>query len=149
MQREIDFYPAPIRQGLKFLKESDLTTLTLGRHQIAGKNSYANVAEYQTQPQAERRPERHDDYLDIQYIVAGSEKICSGSVDAVGSIAEDCLEERDVVFYQSMAQETEVILTAGMFAIYFPWDVHRPNCNSNEQSHKVRKVVVKVAMNTL
>lgn len=149
IKHEIGFYPAPIQQGLNFLRENDLTTLTLGRHQIAEKNIYANVAEYQTQPQAERRPERHDNYLDIQYIDAGSEKICSGSVDAVGIIAEDCLEERDVIFYQSMAQETEVILTAGMFAIYFPWDVHRPNCNSNEQSHKVRKVVVKIAINTL
>lgn len=149
IKNEMNFYPLALQKGLNFLRVNDLTTLTLGRHEIAGKAIYANVAEYQTQPQAERRPERHDDYVDIQYIVQGSEKICSGSVTDAGVIAEDCLKERDVVFYQSMAQETVVILTAGMFAIYFPWDVHRPNCHSNDQNHKVRKVVVKIAMNTL
>jgi biofilm protein TabA len=149
VKSEMAFYPLALQKGLNFLMENDLTTLTLGRHEIEGKNIYANVAEYQTQPQEERRPERHDNYVDIQYIAQGSEKICSGLLKDVGAVDEDCLKERDVVFYQGSAKETEVILMEGMFAIYFPWDVHRPNCNSNNQSHKVRKVVVKIPINTL
>lgn len=149
IKNEIGFYPLALQKGLNFLMENDLTTITLGRHEIAETKIYANVAEYQTQPKDERRPERHDDYVDIQYIVQGSEKICSSLLADAGAINEDCLKERDVVFYQGSAKETEVILTEGMFAVYFPWDVHRPNCNSDDSNHKVRKVVVKIAVNTL
>lgn len=149
VKSEMAFYPLALQKGLSFLMENDLTTLSLGRHEIEGKDIYANVAEYQTQPKEERRPERHDNYVDIQYIAQGSEKICSGLLTDVGAVDEDCLEERDVVFYQGSTKETEVILMEGMFAIYFPWDIHRPNCNSNDQSHKVRKVVVKIPINIL
>lgn len=149
MRNEMTLYPVPLRRGLKFLIETDLSTLALGRHEIEDSKIYAMVAEYETQPKEQRRPEAHEKYLDIQYICSGQEMIGSGPLTKVSAIDEDCLKTRDVIFYKGIEGETEIILSSGMFAVYFPWDAHRPNCRVEGKIGKIRKVVVKIAMSTL
>lgn len=75
--------------------------------------------------------------------------IGSAMIAEAGEIDENCLNERDVIFYKSVATETQIILTQGMFAVLFPWDVHRPNCNVGEKTANVRKILVKVRMDVL
>jgi biofilm protein TabA len=149
IKKDMEFYPFAVQKSLNFLLKEDLNSLSLGRHVIDDDKIYANVAEYQTQPKSQRRPERHEKYVDIQCIVKGTEKIGVGLLENAGQVAEDCLKERDVIFYKSMENETDMILNAGMFAIYFPWDVHRPNCNGSDECNGVRKVVVKISVDML
>jgi len=149
IENELALYPAGLQSGLKFLLETDLSLLALGRHEILDSRIYAMVAEYETQPKEQRRPEAHEKYLDIQYICSGQEMIGSGPVVAVSPVDEDCLKARDVIFYKGLTAETEIILSQGMFAVYFPWDAHRPNCSAGEKACQVRKVVVKIAMSAL
>lgn len=146
---EFKLYPAALQAGFRYLMEIDLSALALGRHSIEGNKIYASVSEYETESKTKRRPEAHQKYLDIQYICAGQEMIGSAPLKAAGEITENLLAERDVVYYREVLQETEITLAAGMFAIYFPWDVHRPNCNAGDQAGRVRKVVVKVAIDIL
>ena len=35
-------------------------------------------------------------------------------------------------------------LEEGQFAIFYPWEVHRPNCQFADSPEQVKKVVVKV-----
>lgn len=149
LKDEINLYPAALQDGFRFLMETDLSALALGRHAVQGDKIYIMVAEYETEPRNKRRPEAHRRYVDIQYICSGEEMIGSAPLKAAGEVTEDCLKERDVVFYKGVAGETETTLSPGMFAVYFPWDVHRPNCNAGEKAVKVRKVVVKVAVSAL
>ena len=149
IKNELALYPSALQQGLKFLLETDLSALPLGRHEIQGNKMFASIAEYETEPRVKRRPERHEKYVDIQYICSGEETIGSAPMATDYKIVEDCLIERDVVFYKEIASETLLTLSQGMFAIYFPWDVHRPNCNVGDQSSKVRKIVVKIAVDLL
>lgn len=149
LEHEIALYPVALQRGLKFLLETDLSLLALGRHEIQDNKIYAMVAEYETQPKAQRRPEAHEKYLDIQYICSGQEMIGSGPLAAVCEVDEDFLTTRDIIFYKGIEAETEMILSQGMFAVYFPWDVHRPNCNANGENSKIRKVVVKIAVGEL
>lgn len=146
IKEEIGLYPPGIQVGLNFLLETDLSSLPLGEHEIQGKEIYAKITEYETEPKERRRPESHKKYVDIQYICSGEEMIGSAPIVEIGEISEDCLSERDILFYKSVGSETQVILTQGMFAVYFPWDVHRPNCNASEQATKIRKILVKVRM---
>jgi YhcH/YjgK/YiaL family protein len=46
------------------------------------------------------------------------------------------------------ASETDIVLTAGMYAVLFPGEIHRPQCNYKGET-TVRKVVVKVAKELL
>jgi YhcH/YjgK/YiaL family protein len=149
IENEMALYPTSLQLGLKFLLETDLSTLALGRHDIQGSTIFAMVSEYETQPKEQRRPEAHNKYLDIQYICSGEEMIGSSPLEAACGIDEDCLDKRDVIYYKTIAPETQLILLQGMFAVYFPWDAHRPNCSIGEKACKVRKVVVKIAMDSL
>lgn len=149
IKKEIHLYPSGIQVGLKFLLEKDIPSLSLGEHEIQGKQIYAKISEYQTEPKEHRRPESHEKYVDIQYICSGEEMIGLAMITEAGEIDEDCRNERDIIFYKSVARETQIVLTQGMFAVFFPWDVHRPNCNSNEQTVNVRKILLKVRMDVL
>jgi len=149
LQEELSLYPKGIQAGLKFLLEADLASLAPGRHEIDGAKIYASVAEYETETKGERRLEAHRKYADIQCVCSGAEIIGAGPLSGAGAVDEDRLQDKDVIFYKSIAQETELLLTAGMFAVLFPWDAHRPNCNPGANSSKVRKIVVKVAVDIL
>ena len=149
ISNEIRLYPPALQTGLKFLLETDVSSIQLGRHEIDGSKIYAMVSEYETQVKKLRRPEVHKKYADIQYIHSGVELIGFGPLAAAGDIDEDYLARKDVLYYKSMANETDMILSQGMFAVYFPWDVHRPNCTAGEKAGRVRKVVVKIAVDEL
>jgi YhcH/YjgK/YiaL family protein len=65
-------------------------------------------------------------------------------------ILEDCLAEKDTLYYQEnpQSEETMLLMTPGSYAIFFPEDVHRPFCQVKVPA-KVKKIVVKMAVNTL
>ena len=149
IEKEIGLYPQAIQQGLGFLTKQNLTNLTVGEYKIKADLIFAKIASYDTQPVEQRRPERHDKYIDIQCIVEGEERIDSAPLKAAGEIDENKMEERDVLYYKDMQVEDSLVLKKGMFAIYFPWDLHRPNCNAGKQSVHVKKAVVKIAMSEL
>jgi biofilm protein TabA len=132
-------------KGLEYLKKTDFSKLEAGRYEIDGTNVYASVQEYQTVPKPEKKPEAHRKYVDIQYIVSGTEIIGIGLDHPANEVLEDKLSERDVIFFKNVQDETELILSQGTYAILFPADVHRPGC-SRGQSSPVKKVVVKVAV---
>lgn len=149
VRNEMQLYPKAIQKGLEFLLSTDVTGLALGKHEIEGSQIFVSVAEYETEPKEKRRLEAHVKYIDIQYIHTGEEMIGCGPLDEASEVTEDRLDEKDVIFYKQVARETEVTLTAGMFAVYFPWDIHRPNCRVGAEASKVRKLVIKVAVNAI
>lgn len=149
LEQELGFYPVALQKGFAFLLAGNLEKLPLGKIQIEGDDIFAIVSEYQTEPYAKRRPEAHEKYLDIQYVCHGTEMIVSAPLAAAGQVIEDCLTERDVIFFANTAAELKLTLAAGMFAVYFPWDVHRPNCSPGDRAETIRKIVVKIAMKLL
>ena len=46
------------------------------------------------------------------------------------------------------AGEIDLTFSAGMFAVFFPWDVHRPSVTKNVNS-AVKKVVVKIPVSAV
>lgn len=150
IDKELKFYPRGIRKGLEFLITQPLVDLEVGKvYPIEGDKIFAKVSEYETEEKKLRRAERHEKFIDIQCIAAGAEKIGTGRIENTGSISEDNLIQNDAVKYKDMQDDLFVTLYAGTFAIYFPWDVHRANCNPAHTSVKVKKVLVKVSMDTL
>ncbi|MDU2064947.1 MAG: YhcH/YjgK/YiaL family protein [Sporomusaceae bacterium] len=143
--QEIQFYPKALQTGLQYLLDTDFSQVVLGRQEIDGDKIYAMVSEYETEAKTVRRPEAHQKYIDIQYIFTGREVIGTAPLTAAGEVTEDLLAQRDAIFYKTLDNEAYHTLTAGMFAIYFPWDVHRPNCFVN-MPEKVKKVVVKILL---
>lgn len=133
-----------VAQALEILSQLDVKALPVGKTPLDGDNIYASVNEYATEPWADRRPEKHEQYIDIQIVAAGREIIGYGDVENAGPMTEDKRETNDVSFYASVAQEKKLELEEGQFAIFYPWEVHRPNCQFADSPEQVKKVVVKV-----
>lgn len=136
----------PVKKALELLAERDVTELPVGKPLLAGEDIFASVNVYETEPVADRRPEKHFKYIDIQVLGAGREKIGYTDMENAGEITEDRREPNDVVFYGKVEKENFVQLEKGDFAIFFPWEVHRPNCQFEGKAEKVKKIVVKVRM---
>lgn len=112
-----------------------------GRHEIDDDKIYASISKGLGRSKGDAQLEAHRKYIDIQYIIAGS--------DQMGWKArEDCVEEavpydaeKDVEFFADKP-DTWITCRPGMYAIFFPEDAHLPLISDGE----VHKVVVKVAV---
>lgn len=140
--------PQAIERALAFLRTTDFTTLEPGVVEIDGRTIFARVLDLTTRPHHENRPEVHRRYLDIQFLAWGEEKIGFAIDTGNNEISESLLEQRDIIFYHQMENESLIEMIPGSYAIFFPQDVHRPQCHKHKES-AIRKIVVKVAVSEL
>jgi len=145
---EKHLYAPGIQKAMAWLQANDLAALPTGRQELDGDKLYVMVNEYTSEPKDKRRAEAHRKYVDVQYIVKGKEIIGYAHLQDGYEVLEDKLAEKDAIFYKIPADESDIILTEGMFGIFFPWDVHRPNCAVGEPG-PIRKVVLKISMDSL
>ena len=138
-----DWLPAPLKAALDCLRTTDFAALAPGRHELSGDDIFFQVIDLTTKPAAENRPEVHRAYIDVQFLVRGTEKIGFAIDTGCNVVAEDLLAERDLLFYEAAENESEIVMAPGSFAMFFPSDVHRPACAVAAPS-PIRKVVVKV-----
>jgi len=129
--------------AFSFLKREDLALLAPGKYEIIGKDVYASVQEYCAKEEENARYEAHQAYIDIQFLVSGSEKMIFGNQSRFSKVGEYS-QEKDVCFYEEGENTATFPVCAGEFAIFFPQDVHKPGVYLNESSSRVKKVVVKV-----
>lgn len=125
--------------GLKWLENSDLTNLSDGRYNISDR-IYANIQTYETKEDA--LYEAHRNYIDIQYIVKGEEKIGVTNYNNCET-ATPYDKEKDIEFLNNMSSEQYIPLYAGEFMLLYPQDAHKPSIRLHKKSN-VKKVVVKV-----
>lgn len=138
-----------LARGLEFLRNTDFAKLPTGVVEIEGRDIYAQIIELDTKQKHENRPEVHRKYIDIQFLYQGKEQIGYAPDFGDNIVEEELLEQRDIIFYEDkIANESMLIMTPGCFAVFFPVDIHRPACIL-ESSTKIRKIVVKVAMDLL
>lgn len=141
--KEAGLHVPLLQKGLQYLKNTDFSALDLGKHIIDGDAMYAIVSEYVPDKKENCKAETHRKYIDIQYIVSGEEIMGFGNIANGTEEPEGYLEERDATFYSVVKDEIDIKVTSGMFAVFFPWDIHRPTCVS-KPGVTVRKVVVKI-----
>ncbi len=152
-QPDIHIYPSAVRTALEFLKNSDFNQLATGRYLIKGDPIkgdliYAQVLDLETQQKSAILPEVHRNYLDVQYLHSGQERIGVAIDSGKNVVAKQYDAARDILFYQEVADESELVMRPGNFAVFFPSDVHRPAC-IDQQTGKIRKIVVKIAISEL
>ena len=135
-------YPEAIQTALNWIAEHDVAHMEPGIYEVQGKDLYMNIQDITTQPIDKCRPERHDKYLDIQYVVSGVERMGYAPHTGTEPILGE-LKEKDLIIYKSLEQETLVDVTPDCYCIFFSNDIHRPGCAAGE-SGKVRKVVAKI-----
>lgn len=119
-----------------------------GVYEIEGRDIYARVLSYRTEPAAERRFEAHRDYMDVQVVLTGCERIdVTLAREQNFSEIEPYDREQDIVFFRDVEGDVSIKMVPGRFAVLYPDDVHRPNCDLDGTSH-VKKICVKVRLKT-
>jgi len=138
--RYADLHPA-FKEAFAFMEKAAKEDLAVGRYELDGDNLFALVQAYETKPESEAKWEAHKKYIDIQFVVSGSEIIGWDSINNLPT-GETYSEEKDCYVYQAPAA-TNLIVETGTFAILYPEDLHSPGV-AYKASAPVKKVVVKV-----
>ncbi|MFA5687986.1 MAG: YhcH/YjgK/YiaL family protein [Kiritimatiellales bacterium] len=131
---------AKVQQALEYLAKTDFKALESGRYEIAGDEVFALVQRYETKPHDQGLWEAHRRYIDVQYLVSGSEIMGYAPLDTL-AVKEPYKPENDC----ELLTGTGDFLTVSprMFAVFFPQDAHMPGL-MNKIPEPVIKVVVKV-----
>jgi YhcH/YjgK/YiaL family protein len=137
--------PDSIQKAIIFLQEIDIDTKEVGEYEIQGKDIYAQIVDIATRHIEDSRPEVHRKYVDVQFLFKGSEKIRFAIDNGKNIVYEDMLEDKDLLLYENVEDESEITMTPGNFAIFYPQDIHRPTL-INKQVENIRKVIVKVSV---
>jgi YhcH/YjgK/YiaL family protein len=129
-----------MKKALEYLENTDLDELQPGKYNIDNDEIYVMVSEYDTKAVEDALWEAHKNYIDIQYMVKGSEKMGYTNVDNI-EITIEYNTEKDILF--GTAKGDFVTVEQGMFIVFAPQDGHMPSI-SVENPERVKKVVVKV-----
>ncbi|MDX8412947.1 MAG: YhcH/YjgK/YiaL family protein [Mariprofundales bacterium] len=125
--------------ALNYLATENFEQLKAGKYAVDSDNVFAIVSDYETKLSSECLFEKHEKYIDIQYVAKGVEYLgYSPLTDQKIMRAYD--EKDDYALYQG--DGSFVKFEKGMIAILFPNDLHMPG-TSVVKCH-IKKVVVKV-----
>ena len=131
-------------KAFAFLGTNDLTKLELKRYDLDGDNLYVTISEYNTKNPETTRYEAHQKYVDIQYVVTGSELIGIAPLASHESVLQPYDATKDVGFF-SFKNGKMFKATPAKFFIFFPADAHMPGLKE-ETNAPVRKAVVKLRL---
>ncbi|ANY66121.1 hypothetical protein BBD42_06355 [Paenibacillus sp. BIHB 4019] len=133
----------PFRQALAWLEQEVTEDTPAGKYEIDGERLFVLVQHVETRPAEEQLAESHKQYIDIQLLLKGRELIRVARDNGEAVVTADELDSRDRLSYKDVSDESDIVLTPGMFAVFFPYDIHRPCC-SVEAEMTIRKAVVKL-----
>jgi biofilm protein TabA len=142
-ESEKSLYPQAINKGLAYIRSTDFSTMAPGKYEIESDLMFAMVQGPTTKSWDQQRPESHETYVDIQYLIEGKELIRVAVLTAEAVVSEDAFASRDVAFYEKTAAESSIHMYPGAFTVFYPSDIHRPCC-SVEQDQAIKKVVLKI-----
>lgn len=129
-----------IGRGLTWLEKFDPQTPD-GRYAIDGDDLYALVQSYDTAPSSEKPFEAHRSFLDIQFVVAGTEVILYAPTPSLRPTTEYD-SQKDYQLFANPPHATSLLMPPGSFAIFYPQDGHKPGCVNGAQA-QIKKVVIK------
>ena len=139
-ERYFNLHPA-FKDVFTFIKEKNLSELSLGRHDIDGDRLFCVIEKRQGRTRAESRLEAHRKYIDIQYVISGNDEMGWKPTSDCKIIGMPYDEKKDVmIFKDEPVSWTNV--PAGSFVIFFPEDSHAPLVGREE----IHKIVFKVAV---
>jgi YhcH/YjgK/YiaL family protein len=118
--------------------------LPKGEHVIQKPDIFARISSYKTVPVHEGRIEAHKQFIDIQILLAGTERIDVVPLDTLLPDT-DYDSQNDVQFYKTVdTPAVRLTLVPGSFALFFPQDAHCPGLTPQTENQHVEKVVIKI-----
>ena len=134
------------RTAFEFMRTHDMSSLEEGRHEIDGDRDFVNIGKTELKPWNDGLWEVHRKYADIQLVISGRERIGIRLLHD-GDIVKVQYKD-DIMFYEdSPAENSYADLTPDEFAVFLPYEMHRPCIRINENDDYSMKAVFKVLVN--
>jgi biofilm protein TabA len=127
-------------KAFTFLKNNNLQTLPPGRYAIDSNNVYATITENPTKDVDSTKWESHRNYIDLQSVISGEEKIGVAPINKL-TVTMPYDATKDVANYSG--EGTFYTATPGTFFLFFPQNAHRPNITTGGNKPD-KKVVIKI-----
>jgi len=128
-----------------FIEKAVAQDLPVDRYELDGTKLYAFIQSYDTKLPQDGKLEGHQNYIDIQYVISGRERIDLVDISRATPKTE-YNPEKDVQFYQDAGIAGGYQLEAGDYGIFFPQDLHKPCLRVGAEAEAVKKIVVKIAL---
>lgn len=136
-------FQQPLLTAFTFLQQPHIAAIPDGKYEIAGNFIFAIVNSYETVLSENECMESHTVYTDIHYIVSGSEQIGHGFLNQ--PLQQKLIDETNDCITYITPPLFYTHLKQGMFAVFFPTDVHKPGIYTVEKT-LVKKIVIKIAL---
>ncbi|MBD0378845.1 YhcH/YjgK/YiaL family protein [Paenibacillus sedimenti] len=135
-------YGDAVRRALAFVANVNIAEMP-SMLEIDGKRMYVMKQSPATGTFEEKLAESHAQHADIHVVAEGEKRQGFAPASENNRVVEDRLEENDYALYSHVENETRILLRPGDFSVYWPGEVHRPNCHPEGSVHLV-KLVVKI-----
>jgi YhcH/YjgK/YiaL family protein len=132
-------------KAFAFLNDPKLDTLKPGKYIIEGDHVYATITDAPSKTFDQSAWESHRNYIDLQYVVRGKEKIGVAPVSSA-TIIKPYDATRDAANYNTEGKY--YIAARGEFLLFFPGDAHRPSIKVDGYD-TVKKLVIKIRYTTI
>lgn len=99
--------------------------------------------ELDSRKESDCRYEAHRRYIDLHYIIEGTERIATADIRKVNTLVPYS-SEKDIGFYEGKA-DGYMDLTPGCFMVCYPSDAHKVAIQADKSEH-IRKIVFKIAV---
>jgi biofilm protein TabA len=127
-------------KAFKFLSDANIKNIAPGKYTIDGDNVYAIITNGPNKQFANTKWESHRNYIDLQYIIEGKEKMGVAPLESA-IVTKPYDQAKDAAHYT--AEGNYFIATPKEFFLFFPSDAHRPNILVAGYD-TLRKVVIKI-----
>jgi len=128
-------------RAFEFLRNTDLMALAPGRYPIEGESLFAIIESTNGRRREEAKLECHRKYIDIQFVLEGTDEMGWKSLCDCQQPVADYKPEKDIRFFRD-TPASWVATPPGAFCIFFPQDAHAPLVSNGE----IRKVILKIAV---
>ena len=139
-ERYYSMHPA-FEKAFAFLRQNGLAELPTGRHEIDGDRLFCMISKGPGRSRAEAKLEAHRKYIDIQYVIAGTDEMGWKPTADCKLVDTSYDADKDIGFFKDQPDSWTQV-PAGSFVIFFPQDAHAPLVSSGE----IHKVVLKIAV---
>jgi len=129
-----------MKRAFELIAATDWDKMEPGVHELDGRDIYVNLSDRDLKQRADAKLEVHNDYIDIQVLLSGSEESFGWSErkDLVRP-QTPFNAQKDIQLFDDEPQ-TYYTLRPGQFTILFPEDGHAPLVGDGH----VRKAILKV-----
>ncbi len=133
-------YLADVKKCMEFAETHDLMNFEKGSYEIDGDNLFVNIVEYKTTEAENRFWEAHRYYLDLHFMLRGSEQI---DLNFIGNMEQKEFVEKDDFLPLEGEKNSHVILREGDFLLCYPEDAHRTAVAVNGPA-EIKKAIFKI-----